>query len=122
MKTFAQTIFFILTWCTLYSQDLPGEWSGTLNTSGKQIRVVFHVNKNDTHYEAKMDSPSQNVSGISVATTNFDYPKIPILGAVYEGIMSDNGITGKWLQAGTALFLALSKGEDSTIKDKQENK
>ena len=118
MKTFAQTIFLILTWCSLYSQDLTGEWSGTLNASGNQIRVVFHVNKNDTHYEAKMDIPSQNVSGISLATTNFDYPNvkfdIPTLGAIYEGIMSDKGITGKWVQSGTALFLALSKSEEAT--------
>ena len=126
MKTLAQTIFLILMSCTLYCQDLAGEWSGTLNASGNQIRVVFYVNKNDAHYEAKMDSPSQNVIGISVATTNFDYPnvkfEIPILGAVYEGIMSDKGITGKWVQSGTALFLALSKGEDATNKDKQEDR
>jgi uncharacterized protein len=126
MKTFAQTIFLIFTWCTLYSQDLTGEWSGTLNASGNQIRVVFYVNKTDAHYEAKMDSPSQNVSGISVAVTNFDYPnvkfEIPILGVVYEGIMSDKSITGKWVQSGTALFLALSKGEDTTNKDKQEDR
>ena len=73
-----------------------------------------------------MDSPTQNVIGISVAITNFDYPNvkfdIPILGAVYEGIMSDKGITGKWVQAGTALFLTLSKSEGSTNKDRQEHK
>ncbi len=126
MKTLAQTIFLILMSCTLYCQDLAGEWSGTLNASGNQIRVVFYVNKNNTHYESKMESPSQNVSGISVATTNFDYPnvkfEIPILGAVYEGIMSDKGITGKWVQSGTALFLALSKSEDAGDKDMQEHK
>ena len=112
--------------CTLYCQDLAGEWSGTLNASGNQIRVVFYVNKNDAHYEATMDSPSQNVSRISVATTNFEYPnvkfEIPILGAVYEGFMSEKGITGKWVQTGTALFLALSKSEDSNSKGKKENK
>ena len=126
MKTLAQTIFLILMSCTLYCQDLAGEWSGTLNASGNQIRVVFHINKNETHYTAMMDSPTQNVIGISVAITNFDYPNvkfdIPILGAVYEGIMSDEGITGKWVQTGTALFLTLSKGEDTTNKDKQEER
>jgi uncharacterized protein len=126
MKILAQSIFLILMSCTLYCQDLAGEWSGTLNASGNQIRVVFYVSKTDEHYEAKMDSPSQNVSGISVAATNFAYPnvkfEIPILGAVYEGIMSDKGITGKWVQTGTALFLALSKREEATNKDKQENR
>ena len=126
MKTLAQTILLILMSCTLYCQDLAGEWSGTLIASGNQIKVVFYVNKNDAQYEAKMDSPSQNVNGISVAVTNFDYPnvkfEIPILSAVYEGIISDKGITGKWVQSGTALFLTLSKGEDSNSKTKEENK
>jgi hypothetical protein len=126
MKTLALTIFLILMWSTMYSQDLAGEWHGTLNVSGNQIRVVFHVNKKDTHYEATMDSPDQNLSGISVAPANFEYPnvkfEIPVLGAVYEGIMSEKGINGKFMQSGTALFLALSKGPVPPNKGKQQDK
>ena len=51
---------------TLYCQDLAGQWSGTLNASGNQIRVVSCRSKTPPTTEVTMDSSSQNVSGVSV--------------------------------------------------------
>ena len=125
MKTLAQTILLILMSSALYSQDLAGQWKGTLNVQGNQLRIVFHVNKTNSQYEATMDSPDQNASSTKVTNTNFSYPNVKFeiseIGAVYEGTMSDAGITGKWVQSGTALFLVLLKVEDSLIKT-SENK
>jgi uncharacterized protein len=113
MKTFAQTVFLILNSFVLYGQDLKGQWNGTLNVQGNEFRIVFNIAKNDAQYTATMDSPDQNTSGIPVTTVNFNSPnvkfEISTLGMVYEGILSDNKITGKWMQAGQSFPLALIK-------------
>lgn len=125
MKILAQTIFLTLMSCTLNGQDLAGQWNGTLNVQGTQLRIVFRVDKTSDQYDATLDSPDQNASGVKVTTTNFSYPdvkfEISSIGAVYEGTMSDKGITGKWVQSGTSLFLALLKNEDSGNKEKVKN-
>ena len=122
MKKLAQTIALILMTLIVYGQGLAGEWNGTLSVQGNQLRIVFHVNKTNNQYEATLDSPDQNVSGIKVTATNFSYPtvkfEISSLQTIYEGTMSDKSITGKWVQSGTALFLVLLKKVDSPDKDK----
>ena len=61
------------------------------------------------------------MTGAKVTTTAFSYPNVKFeiagIGAVYEGTMSDKGITGKWVQSGTALFLVLVKSEEEKKRD-----
>lgn len=125
MKTLAQTFFLILMPCILNGQDLAGQWNGTLNVQGTQLRIVFRIDKTSDQYHATLDSPDQNASRVKVTTTYFSYPdvkfEISSIGAVYEGTMSDKGITGKWVQSGTSLFLALLKNEDSAYEEKLKN-
>jgi uncharacterized protein len=120
MNALVQTIIFILISIVLQGQDLAGQWHGALSVQGTQIRIVFHVNKLNNQYEATMDSPDQNVTGTKVTTTSFSYPNVKFeitgLGAIYEGVMTDSGITGKWVQSGTALFLVLLRSDDSPDK------
>lgn len=125
MKTLAQTIFLILVLITSsYGQELTGQWNGTLQVQGNQIRIVFHVEKVNNQYEATMDSPDQNANGTQVTATSFNYPNVKFeissIGAVYEGTLSDKDITGKWVQSGTALFLVL-RNEVLPDKDKRKN-
>jgi len=64
-----------------------------------------------------MDSPDQNVKDIIVTTTTFSSPnvrfEISSIGAVYEGVMSNDQvtITGKWMQSGVTLPLILEKNK-----------
>jgi hypothetical protein len=122
MKAFIQTIVLMLMTCIIYGQDITGQWKGALSIQGNQIRVIFHVKKTNSQYEAILDSPDQNASGVKVTATEFSYPNIKFeisgLDAVYEGILSGKNISGKWVQSGTALFLALVKKEDSPDKPK----
>lgn len=122
MKTLTPTFFFILISSMLYGQDLTGQWAGILNVQGNQLKIVLHINKINNQYEATLDSPGQSASGIKVTAASFSYPTVKLeissIGAVYEGTMTDKSITGKWVQSGTALFLALIKNEDSPSKDK----
>jgi hypothetical protein len=126
MKTITQTILLMLMTAASYGQDLTGHWNGALNVQGTQLRVIIHVTKSANQYEATLDSPDQNVSGIKVTTANFSYPNVKFeisnMGVVYEGVMSDQGITGKWSQSGTSLFLVLSKPEDPSTENKKKNK
>jgi hypothetical protein len=112
-KTLIQILILILMSSALYSQDLKGQWKGTLNVQNNRYRLIFHVTKNDTLYKATLDSPDQIVNDIVVTTTNFNYPAlrfdISIIGAVYEGTMSDNRITGIWMQSGQTFPLILLK-------------
>lgn len=122
MKTLVWIIFLITMSNMSYSQELAGKWNGALAVQGNQLRIVFNVQKSGDHYEVTMDSPDQNTKGIIVTTTQFSYPnvtfKIANLDAVFEGVMSDKGITGKWLQSGTALFLLLAKSEEPADQKK----
>jgi len=121
MKLLAVTTLLILMSPALYSQDLTGQWSGTLNVQGTQLRLIFHVLKTDTLFKATMDSPDQKANGSPVTTVNFNYPnlkfKISNLGAVYEGTMSGNRIAGKWMQSGQTFLLDLSKTEPTSKVD-----
>jgi uncharacterized protein len=117
----AKMIVLFLMTSIAYGQDLAGEWNGTLTVQGNQLRLVFHVNKTNNQFEATLDSPDQSINGIKVTATNFIYPRVKFevagLGAIYEGIMSGDNITGKWVQSGTALFLVLLRKESSPLKD-----
>ena len=57
-----------------------------------------------------------------VTAISFNNPSVMFdvsaAGAVYEGVMSDQKITGKWVQSGTALFLVLSKHEEASDPEK----
>jgi len=114
--TLTLTIFLMLTSAHLHGQDIAGKWGGTLSVQGTQLRIVFHVNKTNNQYEATFDSPDQNMTGAKVTAITVAYPNVKLemagIAAVYEGIISDKGITGKWVQSGTALFLVLVKDEE----------
>ena len=122
MKTLVQLFFFVLVSSAIYGQDVKGEWSGALHVQGTSFRIVFHVDKEADHYTATMDSPDQNTNGISVTSVSFNSPNIKLeivpIGMVYEGTMTDNQITGKWMQAGQTFPLILLKAESPSRKTK----
>jgi len=104
---------------SIYAQDLNGQWNGSLQTPGAAYRLVFHIRENGATYEATLDSPDQNTTGIPVTVTrNRADIKLDIsrIGAVYEGIVSDNRISGRWTQSGMTFPLILQKAEPPTEK------
>jgi len=113
MKLLIPMILLIQLSAALYTPTPEGNWNGTLDVQGTQLRIVFHVTKTDSLYHTTMDSPDQNVSGIPVTVTNFSYPnlkfEIPGIGMVYEGVLSDTLITGKWMQSGRTFPLVFHR-------------
>lgn len=122
MKALTSFIFLILLSEALYAQDLTGRWEGNLLMQNTTLRIVFHVEKAKDQYTVSIDSPDQNASGIKATVANFSYPNMKFevlsIGATYEGTLSGNNITGKWIQSGTALYLALARSEASPVGDK----
>jgi len=116
MKTLTTIVLFILMSSSLFSQDLKGKWTGTLQVQGTELRVIFHVTQTDGQYTTTLDSPDQKVTGIPIAATYFNNPGVKFessnIGLVYEGLWADNRITGKWMQAGQSFPLILLKEED----------
>jgi len=113
MKALIESLVFVFMSLFLYAQDLTGEWSGSLQIQGTTLKVILHVSMVDGKYTTTLDSPDQNANGIKVNTTTYEQPivtlEIQSVGAVYEGVISGNRITGKWIQSGTAFFLELVK-------------
>jgi hypothetical protein len=76
MKVFVQTFFLVFMSLTVYSQDIDGDWGGTLKVPGAQFRIIFHIAKKGQTYIATMDSPDQNVNGIPITFTSFRDPDV----------------------------------------------
>lgn len=87
---------------------------------------MFHVEKNDTVYCTKMDSPNQGAFGLSTSGTSFADGKIEIdasgLGITYSGTLANDSIAGTFKQGGLTLPLTLKKGETPQLNRPQEPK
>jgi len=110
-----------------YSQDITGEWNGLLKIQGMQMRLVFHISKTDTVYQATMDSPDQGANGIPMTSASFKNSVLTIKMIAaqieYTGTLDSSGIvTGTFKQAGQSLPMNLSRKaiEKVQVKRSQE--
>uniref|UniRef100_UPI0025E4D997 alpha/beta hydrolase family protein n=1 Tax=Algoriphagus sp. TaxID=1872435 RepID=UPI0025E4D997 len=129
MKTFSLLITAFLITVSLQAQEITGQWNGILKVQGAQLRLVFHIEKTETGYASKMDSPDQGAFGIPVTSTSFQENtlKISITNAriEYEGTLEGGDkIIGVFQQAGQSFPMNLSKGEveKEEVKRPQEPK
>jgi hypothetical protein len=114
MKTLIYTAILVLFVSATSAPDIAGTWTGILEVQNTKLRIVFHVKKSDKGYEATMDSPDQNATGIAVSGVKYEHPNVRFdvaaAGAYYEGVMGgEKEITGKWVQGGTAFYLVLER-------------
>ncbi|MBN3583955.1 alpha/beta hydrolase [Algoriphagus aestuarii] len=119
----------ILISATAHAQEISGRWNGILKVQGNQLRLVFHIEKTETGYKSKMDSPDQGAFGIPVTATSFENGilKLSITNAriEYEGTLEEDGkIIGVFTQAGQPFPMNLSQGEieNQEVKRPQEPK
>jgi hypothetical protein len=100
-------IFTTLLAATLaHSQDVTGDWQGTLNTGVGELRLVLHIAKSaDGALKATVDSVDQNSNGIPVTSTTLKDSKLNLtldtIHATYAGTVAPDGkmISGTWLQS-----------------------
>lgn len=110
--------YFFIAFVSLNSvaQDITGQWTGSLDIEGTQLRLVFNIVKTNTGYSATMDSPDQGANGIPVNETTFTNSELKInasnLGIQYIGNLEKDGIiSGDFSQGGVSIPLNLSRGQ-----------
>ena len=88
-----------------------GTWNGELNVMGNKVPLVFNFSTNG----CTIDSPSQGVNGIQAEKTVKDdgtiSVKVGMIGATFEGKMTDGEIKGTYVQNGFPLPLTLKPGK-----------
>jgi len=105
---FAVLLVFISAGVSLaHAQDIAGDWQGTLNAGGAQLRLVLHLTKAaDGSLKATLDSIDQpGGNGIPVNSVTLKNSKLSLdvaaVHGTYEGTVAAdaNTITGTWTQA-----------------------
>ena len=108
MKTIISIAIFLIliATCAAQSQDIVGDWQGTLSAGGAELRLVLHISKgSDNALKATLDSidqPGANgipVNSITLKDSKLDLDVLSVHGT-YEGKVSPDGntISGTWTQ------------------------
>src|SRR5262245_3733104 len=115
------TMLLFFTSAGAVAQTIAGDWSGTLNAGGVQLRLVLHVSAGDGgSFKATLDSPDQGAIGIPVSTISLNGSSVSFqINAIrgsYEGTLNADAtvIEGKWSQGAGTLPLVLSRVKDSS--------
>lgn len=108
-------VLFLIFSFNLFSQDMVGDWKGTVDIRGNKLDIAFHIQKVDTVYSATLDIPAQGLNGAKASNTKVVNTSIIItfseLKLSYEGSLNDNGeIIGNMKQGGFPIPLNLKKG------------
>lgn len=110
--TFLLLIIFIV---PSFSQFISGDWSGELEISGVKLPLVFHIQHTGDTLFATMDSPAQGAKGIKVDKTTFSLNELLMelksIRATYQGVLSEDSISGTFSQMGMKILLTLKKGQ-----------
>lgn len=97
------------------AQEITGTWNGLLKVPGGQLRLVFHIEKENGTYKATMDSPDQNAFGLKVTSVGFENYDLNIrltdLMIEYTGRYENGTIKGNFKQAGMLFPLDLVREE-----------
>ena len=108
-------LLMVLIPCLTQAQDITGEWNGILSVQGMELRLVFHISRQDSIYDAKIDSPDQKAFGIPASETSFKNSTLHLaiakIGARYQGRYGSNGIEGIFYQSGQSFPLNLTRDQ-----------
>ena len=120
-------IFFLILFListNIFSQEITGNWLGALDIMGNKLRIGFNIEKTDTVYKTKMDSPDQGAFGLPTSKTTFANDTLKIdasgLGISYTGALQGDSINGTFAQGGLQLPLILKRTEKPTLNRPQE--
>lgn len=105
----------------LFGQDLTGTWQGTLSAGGRDLRVVYKVEKADTGLKGVMYSIDQGAQPIPIATVAVQGTavrfSVPAIGGTFDGKLANTDATtivGFWTQGPTPLPLTLTHATAKT--------
>ena len=108
LRTLTSVVFAMMAFA---ANAQEGTWNGELNVMGNKVPLVFNFSTNG----CTIDSPSQGVNGIQAEKTVKDdgtiSEKVGMIGATFEGKMTDGEIKGTYVQNGFPLPLTLKPGK-----------
>lgn len=108
LRTLTSVVFAMMAFAATAQE---GTWNGELNVMGNKVPLVFNFSTNG----CTIDSPSQGVNGIQAEKTVKDdgtiSVKVGMIGATFEGKMTDGEIKGTYVQNGFPLPLTLKPGK-----------
>ncbi|WP_337632735.1 alpha/beta hydrolase [Prevotella sp.] len=108
LRTLTSVVFAMMAFA---ANAQEGTWNGELNVMGNKVPLVFNFSTNG----CTIDSPSQGVNGIQAEKTVKEDGTIKVevgmIGATFEGKMTDGEIKGTYVQNGFPLPLTLKPGK-----------
>jgi pimeloyl-ACP methyl ester carboxylesterase len=100
--------------------ELPGEWSGSIETPGVPLQVGVRFAEDEGTLDGTIDIPAEGVTGLPLGevgvdgdTVSFSLPDIPgdpAFAGILTGAGDDAEITGEFTQAGRSFPFRLSPG------------
>lgn len=118
MKKLFFLVFFIGLSSIMTSQNIEGDWEGSLHVSGVELPLVFHNKSTDSGYTAEMDSPAQQAFGIPVDEITFEDDVLNLqivpIGMTYSATFNEETavFSGDFEQSGMKLPLDLKRVSD----------
>ncbi len=115
MNKFLFAVLLFLTASSLKAEDITGSWQGVLEIQHTRLRIVFHINQNDSTLSSTMDSPDQGAFGLPTTRCSFRDNKLEVvatgLGLFYQGTLRGDSIDGTFNQGGILFPLVLRRLE-----------
>jgi len=119
MKNLAISILFIFMNSSGFSQNLSGEWKGSIDVNGNQLPIIFHFQKDGSgKIDGKWDSPKQNAMGLPFSSINLKddsvHLGVKIIAGSYDGkFINADSIGGIWEQGGVRIPLNFSRQSEN---------
>jgi hypothetical protein len=118
----AWSLLAALTMSAATTNDLVGNWHGTLDTGTVKLRLIFKITKSsEGKLTAKLDSVDQGARDIPVETVLLTDKSLRLevksVNGVYTGTLDATGkkAAGEWKQGAQALPLTLEQGTGSAL-------
>ena len=104
---------------SVFAQSITGDWYGSLNVQGMNMKLVFHITETDDGYAATFDSPGQGALGIPFTSAVRNENTITLsadnIAATYTATLENEKLNGIWKQGVNEFELVMSR-TDQEVK------
>lgn len=119
-----KTILSLFTlFCSVFgfSQEITGDWNGSLNVMGSELMITFNLSESEKVYAGTMSVPQQNAYGIPLSKVTFENETLTIeleaAGLTYVGKRNVKGeFEGVFTQSGQTFEMKLSREKKIPVK------
>lgn len=112
MKKILSIIAVLFTICG-FSQEVIGNWSGSLKVMGSELIISFNLTESDNSFAGTMSVPQQNAFGLPLSKVTFENKTLTILleaaGLSYVGKRNATGFEGTFTQSGQTFPMNLTR-------------